>query len=346
MHPTIQILSRHQERFAAESNLLILCPPADALLTELDPKQVITFDFRTFTQLQPALKERVCFGPPQKEAGGNELSRLYDAVLVFVPKAKNELDLLLALALGCLSPEGRVYLVGEKRGGVSSAAKKLEAVCHDASKIDSAKHCQLWLGQVSEEVKSGAQEFRLNDWLDEYTVEIDGRLQRLYSLPGVFSFGRLDDATQLLLENLPRRLQGRVLDFGCGSGVIGLSLAARYREILVECVDISWLALQCTRLNAERLGLSIKVYPSDGWSEVEGRVDAVFTNPPFHSGVSTEYQTSEGFILSAPQHMSKHAPMVIVANSFLKYPPVIEKAFGSYKVLAETTKFRLYQSFR
>jgi 16S rRNA (guanine1207-N2)-methyltransferase len=48
------------------------------------------------------------------------------------------------------------------------------------------------------------------------------------SLPGVFSHGRLDRGTELLLEHLDKLPSGHLLDFGCGAGVLGAAVKRRY----------------------------------------------------------------------------------------------------------------------
>jgi len=235
-----------------------------------------------------------------------------------------------------------IYLVGEKKAGIASAAKKLDAFGKNNSKIDSAKHCQIW--QVNLDVNPAT--FDIDDWLEVYSVTLNNISFSICSIPGVFSFGELDQGTLLLLENMFTKLKGRVLDFGCGSGVLGIYTKLINPEINLEMVDTNLLALFCSRKSVELNNLEASVYPSNGWVDVKGRVDAVVTNPPFHSGVSTEYQTTETFIQSAPDKMTKHAPFLLVANSFLKYSAIIEKKFGRCDILAENKKFRVYKAYR
>ena len=173
---------------------------------------------------------------------------------------------------------------------------------------------------------------------------------QLCTVPGVFSFERLDEGTQLLLESLsaanktvPR---GRTLDFGCGSGPIGIFAKLINPEIQLEMVDLNWLALECAKRSCGLNDVKAEIYPSDGWSDIEGRFDSVLTNPPFHSGVDTEYKTTEDFIHTAYDHMNKHGCLVLVANSFLKYAAVIERRFGTYKLLNENSRFRVYKTLR
>jgi 16S rRNA (guanine1207-N2)-methyltransferase len=117
-------------------------------------------------------------------------------------------------------------------------------------------------------------------------------------------------------------------------------------DIQLEMVDINLLALICAEKTAQLNNIEAKIYPSDGWDEVQGRVNGVVTNPPFHSGIATEYQTTEYFIQKAKDKMTKYAPFLLVANNFLKYAAIIERTFGRCDVLAETSKFRVYKAFR
>lgn len=82
-----------------------------------------------------------------------------DTVVIFLPKARQELDLRLALARATLSEGGKLLLIGEKREGIAGAIKQLKTLDSNASKLDSARHCQLW------QARPGPAPFNLSDWL-------------------------------------------------------------------------------------------------------------------------------------------------------------------------------------
>ncbi|HEX3816692.1 MAG TPA: peptide chain release factor N(5)-glutamine methyltransferase [Chthoniobacterales bacterium] len=75
----------------------------------------------------------------------------------------------------------------------------------------------------------------------------------------------------------------RILDVGTGSGVIVLSLAARFLEAELHAVDISEEALTLARENAERLGISERVHflQSHLLEKVEGAFDLIVANLPY-----------------------------------------------------------------
>jgi len=339
-HDSVQLRSKVIERNASQfsdyKSLLIFGPPINDDLTFLCPKKVITFDYKVYLSHQASLEERVEFSIESNE------SAAYDSALVYLPKSKGELDLVLAYITPMLEKGADIYLVGEKKAGIASACKKLDKYGNDSGKIDSAKHCQLW--QVTLEIEPLV--FSLDEWLQTFPVSINDISLEVASIPGVFSFGELDAATDLLLNNMFTKLEGRILDFGCGSGVIGCYTKLLNPSIQLEMVDINILALECAKRTCELNSIEAKIYPSDGLAEVKGRVNGLVTNPPFHAGVSTEYMTTEGLIRLSKDKMVRHAPLLLVANNFLRYAHIIEGTFGRCDVLVENSKFRVYKAYR
>ena len=78
-----------------------------------------------------------------------------------------------------------------------------------------------------------------------------GRAFTLISDAGVFSRGELDSGTRILLSALPDRLQGRVLDLGCGWGPVGVALGALYPDCQIVFTDVNLRALALAEQNAE-----------------------------------------------------------------------------------------------
>lgn len=98
---------------------------------------------------------------------------------------------------------------------------------------------------------------------------------------GVFSHDGLDKATAVLLRNSTPPGSGTVLDIGCGWGPIACSLALAGST--VWAVDTNERALDLTRVNAERLGVSVHaVLPDDVPDDMI--FDAIWSNPPIRIG--------------------------------------------------------------
>jgi release factor glutamine methyltransferase len=90
------------------------------------------------------------------------------------------------------------------------------------------------------------------------------------------------------LEGSPSRRPSckfRIVDIGTGSGVIALSLAAKFPEAKIEAVDISEDALALARENAARLGLNEQVHftKSSLFENLDERFDVIVANLPYIS---------------------------------------------------------------
>ena len=72
-----------------------------------------------------------------------------------------------------------------------------------------------------------------------------------------------------------------IIDLGCGSGVIGLTLEQKVSTDSVDLVDISKEALEVTHKNCEKLNSKANLIESDMLSSVEKKYDVIISNPPY-----------------------------------------------------------------
>jgi 16S rRNA (guanine1207-N2)-methyltransferase len=102
---------------------------------------------------------------------------------------------------------------------------------------------------------------------------------------GIFSPGRLDPGTRLLLaEAAPPPAAGNLLDLGCGYGPLALVLAARSPSAEVWGVDVNQRALELCARNAARAQLpNLHCAPPDD-PAVPGSFQLLWSNPPIRIG--------------------------------------------------------------
>jgi 16S rRNA (guanine1207-N2)-methyltransferase len=102
---------------------------------------------------------------------------------------------------------------------------------------------------------------------------------------GVFSPGRLDPGTRLLLEAAPAPpARGDVLDLGCGYGPVACVLAARSPGATVWAVDVNERALELCARNARAAGLdNVRCVPP-GDPSLPARFAGIWSNPPVRIG--------------------------------------------------------------
>ncbi len=338
LSPASQVLIRNQEIF--ESGKWLVVNPSDSQISaELNHCDISYFHqyFDIYQQSSRAAKDNQHFFGAAYPA-----KQIFDGVVIYMPKSKEQLKMLIANASACLHASGNLLLVGENKGGIKSGAKLLESVGNQVNKLDSARHCALFACQNDKP----ANGFDINQWQTVYKLSVAGLDFKVCSLPGVFNHGSLDLGTQLLLENLPNTPSGRVLDFGCGAGIIGCFVGLQNSNNKVVMSDVSALAIHCATKSAELNGIRAEVIASNGLAGVSGKFASVFTNPPFHTGIQTDYSVTEGFIQQLSRYTSSSSSLVLVANKFLRYSELLEKRFELVNLIEQTSKFSLYHCSR
>lgn len=342
MDPRSEVVLRQIDYF--KQSILLVGLPADDLISELQQHSSISqvsawsWLMDDYIQLQHHYAD-ICHYGTQPAASQ------YDQAIIFLPKSRELTEYLLHTAAGYLKPQGELFLVGEKRAGIERAAKQLEHY-GKAVKLDSARHCQLWQCRVNQPPAAKP----LPEWQNYYQVSVAGQSIEVVSLPGVFSHGRLDKGTELLLPHLSHLPHGELLDFGCGAGVIGTFLKLQYPSQTVHFLDVDAFALAATQLtlraNHIALDNGINLIAGRGIADAPKHLAAIISNPPFHQGVHTNYQASEDLLKQSKNHLKTGGQLRIVANSFLRYPPLIEQHIGSCKVLAHGNGFHIYAATR
>jgi 16S rRNA G1207 methylase RsmC len=117
------------------------------------------------------------------------------------------------------------------------------------------------------------------------TASVWGHSLSLVSGSGVFAQGRVDIGTAVLFRETAPPAGGRILDLGCGYGVIGLAVAAAVPVADVTGVDVNERAVLLANENAAALGLSSR-YRARVPHEVaeDAAYDEIWSNPPIRIG--------------------------------------------------------------
>jgi 16S rRNA (guanine1207-N2)-methyltransferase len=112
-----------------------------------------------------------------------------------------------------------------------------------------------------------------------------GRELELTSGSGVFARGRLDIGTAILFRETEPPAPGRILDLGCGYGVIGLAVAVCVPGAVVTGVDVNERAVLLARENAAALGVSDR-FTAGTPVEIpeDAAYDEIWSNPPIRIG--------------------------------------------------------------
>lgn len=73
----------------------------------------------------------------------------------------------------------------------------------------------------------------------------------------------------------------RMLEIGSGTGCVSISVALE-KDVLIDAVDISDIAIENTRLNIEKFNLkNVNIIKSDVYENIDGKYDIIYSNPPY-----------------------------------------------------------------
>ena len=141
-------------------------------------------------------------------------------------------------------------------------------------------------------------------------AEIGGKLYTFKTDNNVFSKKGLDFGTRTLLENIDiTKIHGKVLDFGCGYGPIGIYLAQN-TEAEVHMIDINRRSLELARKNVNLNHVNVTIFESDIYSNVNETYDFIVSNPPIRVGKQILYK----ILFDANEHLNDNGELWIVIN--------------------------------
>ena len=96
-----------------------------------------------------------------------------------------------------------------------------------------------------------------------------------------------------------------IIDLGCGSGVIGLTLEKKVSTNSVDLIDISKKALEVTHKNCGNLNSKANIIKSDMFENVNKKYDVIVSNPPY---IKTEEEI-EDVVKENEPHLALYAGM-------------------------------------
>ena len=107
---------------------------------------------------------------------------------------------------------------------------------------------------------------------------------------GVFSKNGVDFGSRLLLDFIPlEEVGGKILDLGCGYGVIGIALN-KLTGANVDMVDVNLRALHLTEMNVSANKCqNINVFESNVYEKINTKYTSIVTNPPIRAGKKVVY---------------------------------------------------------
>jgi 16S rRNA (guanine1207-N2)-methyltransferase len=139
-------------------------------------------------------------------------------------------------------------------------------------------------------------------------------------------------------------MSGSVVDLGAGWGYLSAHMLTRDVKAvhLVEAHDV---ALQCARHNVTDQRAEFHWADATRWAPPH-KVDAVVTNPPFHTGRAADPSLGRAFIVAAARMLAPHGALWMVANRHLPYEDTLTTHFAKVVDLGGDARFKLVRAER
>ena len=270
----------------------------------------------------------------------------FDRVIILAPQSRALGRRWLVEAHALLRPGGVLHLAGANNGGIQSLSTDAAAYFGAAHTLGYRQGCRVTATTRRDPPPEAPPWAALpgiapGTW-HQLQVALPAGTVTLCSLPGIFSYDRLDAGTALLLQQLETCQGQRVLDAGCGYGPIGVAAAYLGAE-QVAMLDVNFLAVAAAQANVARLGLTgVTVEASDALHSVaERRYDVVLSNPPFHAGQAKDTAVAEAFITQARSLLNPGGRLLLVANRFLPYERLLLPWYTRVTVVAQNQGYRV-----
>ena len=155
---------------------------------------------------------------------------------------------------------------------------------------------------------------------------------------GVFSKNGLDFGTRTLLETLDTsKISGKVLDFGCGYGPIGIYIA-KTTNSEVHMIDINRRVLGLARKNVSLNHVNVNIYESNIYEKVTEQFDYIISNPPIRVGKEILYK----ILFEAKEHLKENGEPWIVVNKDQGAKSLVKDLEKEYSVEIKNKKKGFY----
>lgn len=157
---------------------------------------------------------------------------------------------------------------------------------------------------------------------------INGKEFEFLTDNGVFSKKGLDFGTRSLLESIDTtKINGKVLDFGCGYGPIGIYIS-RMTKAEVHMIDVNRRSLELARRNVNLNHVNVQIYESNIYENVKETFDYIISNPPIRVGKKILYE----ILFKAYDYLKDNGELWIVVNKDQGAKSLMKDLEKTYKV--------------
>lgn len=164
-----------------------------------------------------------------------------------------------------------------------------------------------------------------------------------YTSSGIFSKDKVDAGTLILAESMIAGKSSKILDVGCGIGILGI-VAAKLFGANVVMTDINKRAIMLARKNLELNNVKSEIYQGNLYEKIKDNdFDVIVSNPPQTAGKEVCFKLIE----QSKNYLKQGGNLQIVARhnrGGKTLSKKMEEVFGNAKVIARKSGYFVYMS--
>lgn len=296
--------------------------------------------------LEPALRrnaEANGLTAPAVQSWLNPPQESFDLVVMRIPRQTDYLRWLLQRVNHLLADGGRLLAGGMIKHLPDQSAGVFDQWVRTVEVSRARKKARVIVCEAGQQEEQSEE-----DWQGYHT---EHPALELEALPAVFARQKLDIGTRLLLPHVVSGIKGlplgaRVLDLGCGNGVLGLTALALRPDLQVTFSDVSSQAILSARRNVQNNcpGAAAEFVHRDGIRPESGSFDLVLLNPPFHEGGVVGDHIALALFRQVARHLEQGGSMLLVGNRHLGYHKSLRKYFSGTRQLDANKKFVVFRA--
>lgn len=257
----------------------------------------------------------------------------FDHCVVMTGRVRHNNELDFSRAWKATRTGGTITIVGDKAAGTGSLRK--------------------WVGERFALADSVSKHHAICFWVTKTIDHTAHSLPDPASKRHLFSEGKADRGSALLVEFLGDRIRGKVADLGAGNGYLTKKLLVQAPQVLtVDLYEADWHALEQAKAS---LGSGSKTELAFHWSDITREFqrkpfDWIIMNPPFHHGLhggrAADPGLGKSFIQTAASSLVSGGRLLMVANRSLPYEAEIARAFRKTERLADRDGYKVFEAIK
>ena len=174
---------------------------------------------------------------------------------------------------------------------------------------------------------------------------INGTEFEFYTSSGIFSKDKIDAGTMVLAENMIIGKNSKVLDIGCGIGVLGIA-AAKIFDAEIAMSDLNKRAVMLAKKNIKLNNVNAEIYQGNLYEKIKDNdFDVILSNPPQNAGREICFKLIE----QSKNHLKPGGNLQLVARhnkGGKTLSKKMEDVFGNVKAVAKKSGYWVYMGVK